>query len=118
MHTPILPLSFRWITRSLICPLSDITLCSYSLQDIKGKQDVGTTAGLWKVNQLSMEVQTKNNLASSVRDMQAIIAEEDASMEELDDHNLQMEETAQGLLRTPSLKESYHSDTDFMTGKD
>ncbi|XP_027896315.1 echinoderm microtubule-associated protein-like 1 isoform X2 [Xiphophorus couchianus] len=47
--------------------------------------------------------------------MQAIIAEEDASMEELDDHNLQMEETAQGLLRTPSLKESYHSDTDFMT---
>ncbi|XP_032441438.1 echinoderm microtubule-associated protein-like 1 isoform X4 [Xiphophorus hellerii] len=47
--------------------------------------------------------------------MQAIIAEEDASMEELDNHNLQMEETAQGLLRTPSLKESYHSDTDFMT---
>ncbi|XP_054900187.1 echinoderm microtubule-associated protein-like 1 isoform X2 [Poeciliopsis prolifica] len=47
--------------------------------------------------------------------MQAIIAEEDASMEELDDHNLQMEERAQGLLRTPSLKGSYHSDTDFMT---
>ncbi|KAM4712921.1 uncharacterized protein FYW61_020118 isoform 2-T2 [Anableps anableps] len=47
--------------------------------------------------------------------MQAVIAEEDANMEELDDHSLQMEETAQSLLRTPSLKESYHIDTDFMT---
>lgn len=40
--------------------------------------------------------------------MQAVTAEEDASMEELDDHSLP---------RRPSLKESYHSDTDFMTGK-
>uniref|UniRef100_A0A665WW39 EMAP like 1 n=1 Tax=Echeneis naucrates TaxID=173247 RepID=A0A665WW39_ECHNA len=47
--------------------------------------------------------------------------EEDTHMEELVDHGLGMEETAQDLLRKPSLKESYHSDsllapdTDFMT---
>lgn len=49
-------------------------------------------------------------------------AEGDSHMEELLDHGLGMEETAHGLLRRPSLKESYHSDsllapdTDFMTG--
>ncbi|XP_031610924.1 echinoderm microtubule-associated protein-like 1 isoform X2 [Oreochromis aureus] len=48
-------------------------------------------------------------------------AEGDTHMEELLDHGLGMEETAHGLLRRPSLKESYHSDsllapdTDFMT---
>uniref|UniRef100_A0A3Q3C777 Echinoderm microtubule-associated protein-like 1 n=1 Tax=Haplochromis burtoni TaxID=8153 RepID=A0A3Q3C777_HAPBU len=48
-------------------------------------------------------------------------AEGDSHMEELLDHGLGMEETAHGLLRRPSLKESYHSDsllapdTDFMT---
>uniref|UniRef100_A0A3Q2PUR5 Echinoderm microtubule-associated protein-like 1 n=1 Tax=Fundulus heteroclitus TaxID=8078 RepID=A0A3Q2PUR5_FUNHE len=47
--------------------------------------------------------------------MQAVTAEGDAHMEELDGHGLQMEETAQSLLRRPSLKESCHSDTDFMT---
>ncbi|CAG5928241.1 unnamed protein product [Menidia menidia] len=47
--------------------------------------------------------------------------EGDAHMEELVDHGLGMEETAHGLLRRPSLKETYHSDcllapdTDFMT---
>ena len=46
----------------------------------------------------------------------------DALMEELVDQGLGMEETDQGLLRRPSLKESYNSDsllapdTDFMTG--
>ncbi|MEQ2177272.1 hypothetical protein GOODEAATRI_001936 [Goodea atripinnis] len=47
--------------------------------------------------------------------MQAVTAERDTHMEELDDHSLQMEETAQSLLRRPSLKENYYSDTDFMT---
>uniref|UniRef100_A0A3Q2E5G9 Echinoderm microtubule-associated protein-like 4 n=1 Tax=Cyprinodon variegatus TaxID=28743 RepID=A0A3Q2E5G9_CYPVA len=47
--------------------------------------------------------------------MQGVTAEGDAHMEEMDNHSLQMEETAQSLLRRPSLKESYHSDTDFMT---
>uniref|UniRef100_A0A3B4YWK9 Echinoderm microtubule-associated protein-like 1 n=1 Tax=Stegastes partitus TaxID=144197 RepID=A0A3B4YWK9_9TELE len=48
-------------------------------------------------------------------------AEGDSHMEELVDHGLGMEETAHGLLRRPSLKETYHSDsllapdTDFMT---
>uniref|UniRef100_A0A3B4EWW2 Echinoderm microtubule-associated protein-like 1 n=1 Tax=Pundamilia nyererei TaxID=303518 RepID=A0A3B4EWW2_9CICH len=48
-------------------------------------------------------------------------AEGDSHMEELLDHGLGMEETAHCLLRRPSLKESYHSDsllapdTDFMT---
>uniref|UniRef100_A0A3Q1FJN7 Echinoderm microtubule-associated protein-like 1 n=1 Tax=Acanthochromis polyacanthus TaxID=80966 RepID=A0A3Q1FJN7_9TELE len=48
-------------------------------------------------------------------------AEGDSHMEELVDHGLGMEETAHDLLRRPSLKESYHSDsllapdTDFMT---
>lgn len=50
--------------------------------------------------------------------------EGDAHMEELVDPGLGMEETAHGLQRRPSLKESYHSDsmlapdTDFMTGED
>uniref|UniRef100_A0A8C3A5F1 Echinoderm microtubule-associated protein-like 1 n=1 Tax=Cyclopterus lumpus TaxID=8103 RepID=A0A8C3A5F1_CYCLU len=49
------------------------------------------------------------------------MAEGDAHMEELVDQGLGMEETAHGLQRRPSLKESYHSDsllapdTDFMT---
>ncbi|XP_019947197.2 echinoderm microtubule-associated protein-like 1 isoform X2 [Paralichthys olivaceus] len=49
------------------------------------------------------------------------VAEGDALMEELVDQGLGMEETVHGLLRRPSLKESYHSDsllapdTDFMT---
>ncbi|XP_029965438.1 echinoderm microtubule-associated protein-like 1 [Salarias fasciatus] len=53
--------------------------------------------------------------------MAAGMAEGDALMEELVDHGLGMEETDHGLLRRPSLKESYHSDsllapdTDFMT---
>ncbi|XP_059212739.1 echinoderm microtubule-associated protein-like 1 [Centropristis striata] len=53
--------------------------------------------------------------------MAAGIEEEDSHMEELVDQGLGMEETAHGLLRRPSLKESYHSDsllapdTDFMT---
>ncbi|XP_070704870.1 echinoderm microtubule-associated protein-like 1 [Pempheris klunzingeri] len=53
--------------------------------------------------------------------MAASMAEVDAHMEELLDQGLGMEETAHGLLRGPSLKESYHSDsllapdTDFMT---
>ncbi|XP_037606011.1 echinoderm microtubule-associated protein-like 1 isoform X1 [Sebastes umbrosus] len=53
--------------------------------------------------------------------MAAGIEEGDAHMEELVDQGLGMEETAHGLLRRPSLKESYHSDsllapdTDFMT---
>ncbi|KAL7387813.1 hypothetical protein ABVT39_001799 [Epinephelus coioides] len=53
--------------------------------------------------------------------MAAGIEERDAHMEELVDQGLGMEETAHGLLRRPSLKESYHSDsllapdTDFMT---
>ncbi|XP_033503915.1 uncharacterized protein LOC117270419 isoform X4 [Epinephelus lanceolatus] len=53
--------------------------------------------------------------------MAAGIEERDTHMEELVDQGLGMEETAHGLLRRPSLKESYHSDsllapdTDFMT---
>ncbi|XP_029281399.1 echinoderm microtubule-associated protein-like 1 [Cottoperca gobio] len=53
--------------------------------------------------------------------MAAGIEEGDSHMEELVDQGLGMEETARGLLRRPSLKESYHSDsmlapdTDFMT---
>ncbi|XP_041832203.1 echinoderm microtubule-associated protein-like 1 [Melanotaenia boesemani] len=53
--------------------------------------------------------------------MAAGTLEGDAHMEELVDHGLGMEETAHGLLRRPSLKESYNSDcllapdTDFMT---
>ncbi|XP_073348469.1 uncharacterized protein [Pagrus major] len=52
--------------------------------------------------------------------MAAGTLEGDAHMEELLDQGLGMEETDQGLLRRPSLKESYHSDsllapdTDFM----
>lgn len=44
-------------------------------------------------------------------------------MEDLVDQGLGMEETVHSLLRRPSLKESYHSDsllapdTDFMTGR-
>ncbi|XP_039982088.1 echinoderm microtubule-associated protein-like 1 [Xiphias gladius] len=53
--------------------------------------------------------------------MAASTADRDTHMEELVDQGLGMEETAHGLLRRPSLKESYHSDsmlapdTDFMT---
>ncbi|XP_068432639.1 echinoderm microtubule-associated protein-like 1 [Clinocottus analis] len=53
--------------------------------------------------------------------MAAGVEEGDAHMEELVDPGLGMEETAAGLQRRPSLKESYHSDsllapdTDFMT---
>ncbi|XP_045917169.1 echinoderm microtubule-associated protein-like 1 [Micropterus dolomieu] len=53
--------------------------------------------------------------------MAAGTAEMDTHMEELLDQGLGMEETAHGLLRRPSLKEIYHSDsllapdTDFMT---
>ncbi|XP_074541685.1 uncharacterized protein LOC141802131 [Halichoeres trimaculatus] len=53
--------------------------------------------------------------------MAAGTVEEDAHMEELLDHGLGMEETGHDLLRRPSLKECYHSDsllapdTDFMT---
>ncbi|XP_070781390.1 echinoderm microtubule-associated protein-like 1 [Enoplosus armatus] len=53
--------------------------------------------------------------------MAAGTAEENAHMEELLDQGLGMEETANDLLRRPSLKEIYHSDsllapdTDFMT---
>uniref|UniRef100_UPI0037E92D41 echinoderm microtubule-associated protein-like 1 n=1 Tax=Semicossyphus pulcher TaxID=241346 RepID=UPI0037E92D41 len=53
--------------------------------------------------------------------MAAGTAEGDAHMEELLDQGLGMEETGHDLLRRPSLKESYHSDsllapdTDFMT---
>lgn len=49
--------------------------------------------------------------------------EGDAHMEELVDHGLGMEETEQGLLRRPSLRETYHSDSllapdaDFITGR-
>lgn len=60
--------------------------------------------------------------------MAAGTLEGDAHMEELldqdqdQDQGLGMEETDHGLLRRPSMKESYHSDsllapdTDFMTG--
>lgn len=50
--------------------------------------------------------------------------EGDAHMEELVDHGLGMEETDQGLLRRPSLRETYHSDSllapdaDFITGRE
>lgn len=50
--------------------------------------------------------------------------EGDAHMEELVDHGLGMEETDQGLLRRPSLRETYHSDSllapdaDFLTGRE
>uniref|UniRef100_A0A3Q1JAE7 EMAP like 1 n=1 Tax=Anabas testudineus TaxID=64144 RepID=A0A3Q1JAE7_ANATE len=53
--------------------------------------------------------------------MEAGSAEEDTHMEEMVDQGLGMEETAHGLLRRPSLRESYHCDsllapdTDFMT---
>ncbi|KAK2856445.1 hypothetical protein Q5P01_005180 [Channa striata] len=53
--------------------------------------------------------------------MAAGTAEGDAHMEDLVDQGLGMEETAHGLLRRPSLREIYHSDsllapnTDFMT---
>ncbi|XP_028253631.1 echinoderm microtubule-associated protein-like 1 [Parambassis ranga] len=53
--------------------------------------------------------------------MAAGTAERDAHMEELVDHGVGMEEMAHSLLRRPSMKESYHSDsllapdTDFMT---
>lgn len=57
--------------------------------------------------------------------MAAGTAEADAHMEELVDQGLGMEETAHhSMLRRPSLKEIYHSDsllapdTDFMTGTD
>ena len=49
-------------------------------------------------------------------------SERNAHMEEMVDQGLGMEETDQGLLRRPSLKETYHRDsllapdTDFMTG--
>lgn len=49
--------------------------------------------------------------------------EGDAHMEELVDQGLGMEETDQGLLRRPSLRETYHSDSllppdaDFITGR-
>lgn len=45
-------------------------------------------------------------------------------MEELVDHGLGMEETDQGLLRRPSLRETYRSDSllapdsDFITGRE
>lgn len=47
----------------------------------------------------------------------------DEHMEELVDHGLGMEETDQSLLRRPSLRETYHSDSllnpdaDFITGR-
>lgn len=50
--------------------------------------------------------------------------EGDAHMEELVDHGLGMEETDQGLLRRPSLRETYHRDSllapdaDFITGRE
>ncbi|XP_042358848.1 echinoderm microtubule-associated protein-like 1 [Plectropomus leopardus] len=53
--------------------------------------------------------------------MAASTEDGDSHMEELVDQGLGMEETVHGLLRRPSLKESYHSDsllapdTDFMT---
>ncbi|TNM95118.1 hypothetical protein fugu_017877 [Takifugu bimaculatus] len=53
--------------------------------------------------------------------MAAASPEGDAHMEELVDHGLGMEETDQGLLRRPSLRETYHSDSllapdaDFIT---
>ncbi|XP_028997038.1 echinoderm microtubule-associated protein-like 1 isoform X2 [Betta splendens] len=53
--------------------------------------------------------------------MAAGTPQEDTHMEELVDHGLGMEETAHDLLRRPSMKESYHSDSllapdaDFMT---
>lgn len=56
--------------------------------------------------------------------MAAGSSEEDAHMEELLDQGLGMEETDQGLLRRPSLRESYHSDSllapdaDFITGRE
>lgn len=61
-------------------------------------------------------------LTHSFRAMEAGSAEEDTHMEEMVDQGLGMEETAHGLLRRPSLRESYHCDsllapdTDFMTG--
>ncbi|XP_029705249.1 uncharacterized protein isoform X2 [Takifugu rubripes] len=56
--------------------------------------------------------------------MAAASPEGDAHMEELVDHGLGMEETDQGLLRRPSLRETYHSDSllapdaDFITGRE
>lgn len=55
--------------------------------------------------------------------MAAGTLEGDAHMDELLDQGLGMEETDHRLLRRPSLKENYHSDsllapdTDFMTGR-
>lgn len=60
----------------------------------------------------------------TVRGMAAGSPEGDAHMEELVDHGLGMEETDQGLLRRPSLRETYHSDSllapdaDFITGRE
>lgn len=60
----------------------------------------------------------------SIRGMAAGSPEGDAHMEELLDQGLGMEETDHCLLRRPSLKENYHSDsllapdTDFMAGRE
>lgn len=69
------------------------------------------------------EVKEAPRTTRTVGTMAAGSPEGDEHMEELVDHGLGMEETDQGLLRRPSLRESFHRDSllapdaDFMTGR-
>lgn len=70
------------------------------------------------------ETSEKHSVRPSVHQQAMATLEGDAHMDELLlDQGLGMEETDHGLLRRPSLKETYHCDsllapdTDFMTGR-
>lgn len=71
------------------------------------------------------ETSQKHSVRPSVHQQAMATLEGDAHMDELLlDQGLGMEETDHGLLRRPSLKETYHCDslllapdTDFMTGR-
>lgn len=128
---------FRWLIRSLICPLNDITISQHpthapyrTVEEREGEKArsgshwrfrEGELAQQWSIGDLVGA--HRLTLTHSFRAMAAGTAEGFTHMEELVDQGLGMEETAHGLLRRPSLKESYHCDsllapdTDFLTGR-
>lgn len=110
-YSPALQQSFRWLIRSVICLPSDITVPAPSPHPSRDGQVRGVDL-----------VTGGKTQERSVRSMAAGTAEGDVHMEELVDQDLGMEETDDGQLRRPSLKENYHSDSllapdgDFITG--
>lgn len=122
------PQSFRWLIRSLIYPLSDITVSLQPpppplhtlLTGLGEELEVEVAEGeLARRLRLSETTETP-----SVRALAMATLEENANMDDLLlDQGLGMEETDHRLLRRPSLKETYHCDsllapdTDFLTGR-